>query len=159
MSDKLNEKIMNLAETYRDYTAENLSHLAKIRSLSGEEKEVNAELKNQMVAAGFDEVFLDPLGNVIGRIGNGKKILAVDAHMDTVDIGNRDNWDFDPFSGEIKDGFVHGRGTVDQEGGAASFVTAGRILKELGFSRDVTVYFVGSARRKWRPISPAMMPW
>ena len=144
MSDKLNEKIMNLAETYRDYTAENLSHLAKIRSLSGEEKEVNAELKNQMVAAGFDEVFLDPLGNVIGRIGNGKKILAVDAHMDTVDIGNRDNWDFDPFSGEIKDGFVHGRGTVDQEGGAASFVTAGRILKELGFSRDVTVYFVGS---------------
>ena len=144
MSDKLNEKIMNLAETYRDYTAENLSHLAKIRSLSGEEKEVNAELKNQMVAAGFDEVFLDPLGNVIGRIGNGKKILAVDAHMDTVDIGNRDNWDFDPFSGEIKDGFVHGRGTVDQEGGAASFVTTGRILKELGFSRDVTVYFVGS---------------
>ena len=97
-----------------------------------------------MEAAGFDEVFLDPLGNVIGRIGNGKKILAVDAHMDTVDIGNRDNWDFDPFSGEIKDGFVHGRGTVDQEGGAASFVTTGRILKDLGFSRDVTVYFVGS---------------
>ena len=144
MSDKLNEKIMNLAETYRDYTAENLSHLAKIRSLSGEEKEVNRKLKSQMEAAGFDEVFLDPLGNVIGRIGNGKKILAVDAHMDTVDIGNRDNWDFDPFSGEIKDGFVHGRGTVDQEGGAASFVTTGRILKDLGFSRDVTVYFVGS---------------
>lgn len=144
MSDKLNEKIMNLAERYRDYTAENLSRLVKIRSLSGEEKGVNQELKTQMEAAGFDEVFIDPLGNVIGRIGNGKKILAVDAHMDTVDIGNRDNWDFDPFSGEVKDGFVYGRGTVDQEGGAASFVTAGRILKELGFSRDVTVYFVGS---------------
>jgi len=144
MSEKLSEKIMSLAETYRDYTAENLSRLVKIRSLSGEEKEVNRELKTQMEAAGFDEVFVDPLGNVIGRIGNGKKILAVDAHMDTVDIGNRDNWDFDPFSGEIEDGFVYGRGTVDQEGGAASFVTAGRILKELGFSRDVTVYFVGS---------------
>lgn len=144
MSDKLNEKIMNLAERYRDYTAENLSRLVKIRSLSGEEKGVNQELKTQMEAAGFDEVFIDPLGNVIGRIGNGKKILVVDAHMDTVDIGNRDNWDFDPFSGEVKDGFVYGRGTVDQEGGAASFVTAGRILKELGFSRDVTVYFVGS---------------
>lgn len=144
MSDKLNEKIMNLAETYRDYTAENLSRLVKIKSLSGEEKGVNEELKTQMEAADFDEVFIDPLGNVIGRIGNGKKILAVDAHMDTVDIGHRDNWDFDPFSGEIRDGFVHGRGTVDQEGGAASFVTAGRILKELGFSRDVTVYFVGS---------------
>lgn len=144
MSDNLNEKIISLAEKYRDYTAENLSRLVKIESLSGKEKEVNQELKNQMEAAGFDDVFIDPLGNVIGKIGNGKKILAIDAHMDTVDIGNRDNWDFDPFSGEIKDGFVHGRGTVDQEGGAASFVTAGRILKELGFSRDVTVYFVGS---------------
>ena len=64
--------------------------------------------------------------------------------MDTVGVGNRDNWTFDPFSGEIKDGFVHGRGTVDQEGGPAAAVTAGRILKELGFDRDLTFYVVGS---------------
>lgn len=144
MPGTLNKQIMNLAEKYRDYTAENLSRLVKIKSVSKEEKEVNLELKHQMETAGFDEVRIDPLGNIIGRIGNGKKILAIDAHMDTVDVGNRDNWTFDPFSGEIKDGFVHGRGTVDQEGGAASFITAGRILKELNFSRDVTVYFVGS---------------
>jgi putative selenium metabolism hydrolase len=144
MPGTLNKQIMSLAEKYRDYTAENLSRLVKIKSVSKEEKDVNLELKKQMEAAGFDEVRIDPLGNVIGRIGKGKKILAIDAHMDTVDVGNRDNWSFDPFSGEIKDGFVHGRGTVDQEGGAASFITAGRILKELNFLRDVTVYFVGS---------------
>ncbi|RLD69430.1 MAG: YgeY family selenium metabolism-linked hydrolase, partial [Bacteroidetes bacterium] len=91
-----------------------------------------------------DEVFIDGLGNVIGRIGNGKKILAIDGHMDTVDMGNLENWDFDPLGGEIKDGFVHGRGTVDQEGGPAAFVTSGRILKELGFDKDLTIYFVGS---------------
>ena len=102
------------------------------------------ELKRQMEEAGFDEVFIDGIGNVIGRIGNGKKILAIDGHMDTVDVGNIDNWSFDPFSGEVKDGFVHGRGTVDQEGGPAAFVTTGRILKELGFDRDLTIYFVGS---------------
>jgi putative selenium metabolism hydrolase len=105
------------------------------------------ELKRQMGAAGFDEATVDPLGNVIGRIGNGKRILAIDAHMDTVEVGNRDNWEFDPFSGAIEDGYVLGRGTVDQEGGAASFITAGRILKEMNFARlmpDVTVYFVGS---------------
>lgn len=138
------KKILALAEQYRDYTAENLSKLVKLPSVSLEEKEVNAELKRQMEEAGFDEVFIDPLGNTIGRIGNGSKILAIDAHMDTVDVGNRQNWDFDPFSGEIKDGFVHGRGTVDQEGGAAAFVTAGRILKDLVFDKDLTVYFVGS---------------
>jgi putative selenium metabolism hydrolase len=81
---------------------------------------------------------------VIGRIGNGSKILAIDGHMDTVDIGNIDNWNFDPLGGEIKDGFVHGRGTVDQEGGPAAFVTAGKILKELAFDGDLTIYFVGS---------------
>jgi putative selenium metabolism hydrolase len=140
----ISRKIMEMAENYKDYTAENLSKLVRIQSISKEEKDVNAELKRQMGEAGFDEVRIDPLGNVIGRIGNGKKILAIDAHMDTVDVGNPDNWDFDPFCGDIKDGYVLGRGTVDQEGGAASFVTAGRILKDLNFDKDMTIYFVGS---------------
>jgi putative selenium metabolism hydrolase len=138
------KKINELAEKYKDYTANNLSKLVKIKSLSMEEKEVQYELKRQMEEAGFDEVIIDGIGNVIGRIGNGKKILAIDGHMDTVDVGNIDNWSFDPFSGEVKDGYVHGRGTVDQEGGPAAFVTTGRILKELGFDRDLTIYFVGS---------------
>lgn len=141
---ELAKKINELAEKYRDYTAENLSKLVQIKSISMEEKDVQAELKRQMEEAGFDEVRIDGLGNVLGRIGNGKKILAIDAHMDTVDLGNLDNWDFNPLSGEIKDGFVHGRGTVDQEGGAAAFVTSGRILKDLAFDKDLTIYFVGS---------------
>ncbi len=137
-------KIRELSEKYSGYTAENLSKLIKIKSLSTQEKDVQLELKRQMEEAGFDEVKIDGLGNVIGRIGNGKKILAIDGHMDTVDLGNMDNWSFDPLGGEIKDGFVHGRGTVDQEGGPAAAVTAGRILKELGFNRDLTIYVVGS---------------
>jgi len=142
--DNIYKKINELAEKYRNYTAENLSKLIKIKSLSMQEKEVQHELKRQMEEAGFDEVRFDGLGNVIGRIGQGKKILAIDGHMDTVDLGNMENWDFDPLGGEIKDGFVHGRGTVDQEGGPAAFVTTGRILKELGFDKDLTIYFVGS---------------
>jgi putative selenium metabolism hydrolase len=137
-------QIKELSEKYSDYTAQNLSKLVKIKSLSAQEKEVQLELKRQMEEAGFDEVRIDGLGNVIGRIGNGKKILAIDGHMDTVDMGNMQNWNFDPLGGEIKDGYVHGRGTVDQEGGPAAFVTAGRILKEMAFDRDLTIYFVGS---------------
>jgi len=137
-------KIQQLSEKYRDYTAENLSKLIKIKSLSQGEELVQLELKRQMEEANFDEVRIDGLGNVIGRIGNGKTVLAIDGHMDTVDLGNLSNWDFEPLGGEIKDGFVHGRGTVDQKGGPASFVTSGRILKELGFDKDMTIYFVGS---------------
>ncbi len=133
--------ILSLAEKYRDYTAKILSDIVKVRSLSGEEEKVQKILKAYMEDAGFDEVKFDPLGNLIGRIGNGSRILAIDAHIDTVDVGNLDNWEFDPFSGDIKDGYVWGRGSVDQEGGAASFITAGRILKELGFDKDLTIYF------------------
>ncbi len=137
-------KINELAEKYSDYTAQNLSKLVQIQSESMSEELVQKELVRQMEEAGFDEVRIDGLGNVIGRIGNGKKILAIDAHMDTVGEGNPKNWDFHWLNGEIKDGYVHGRGTVDQEGGAAAFVTSGRILKELGFDKDMTIYFTGT---------------
>jgi len=138
------QQINELSHKYRDYTAQNLSKLVQIKSTSLNEKNVQLELKRQMEEAGFDEVRIDGLGNVIGRIGNGKRILAIDGHMDTVDVGNASNWTFDPFGGEIKDGYVFGRGTVDQKGGPASAITSGRILKELGFDRDLTVLVVGS---------------
>ncbi len=141
--DQFNE-IVQLSKQYADYTAANLSDLVRCKSLSLQEEQVQQELIRQMQKAGFDEVRMDRLGNVIGRIGQGKRILAFDAHMDTVDLGNPEDWDFDPLGGEVRDGFVHGRGTVDQKGGAAAFITAGRILKELAFDRDLTIYFIGS---------------
>lgn len=140
----LAEKIHQRARELGQYTAENLSRIVKIRSMSAQEKDVAAEIVKMMLEAGFDEARLDGIGSVVGRIGNGKKIIAIDGHIDTVDTGNLSNWDRDPFSGDIADGFVHGRGTVDQKGGVASFITAGRIIKELGLENDVTVYFTGT---------------
>ncbi len=137
-------RINELADKYTNYTAENLSKLVKIPSESLQEKAVCLEAKRQMEEAEFDEVKIDGLGNVIGRIGNGKKIIAIDGHIDTVGVGNIQNWTKDPFSGEIKDGNVYGRGTVDQEGGIAASITAGRILKDLAFDKDVTFYVVAS---------------
>jgi len=138
------EQINAKAKEYRNFTAENLSRIIKMKSLSGGEKEVASAIKQMMEQAGFDEARIDGLGNVIGRIGNGKKVIAIDGHIDTVDLGNLENWDFDPLGGEIKDGFVHGRGTVDQEGGPIAAVTAGRILKEIGIPEDVTLLVTGT---------------
>lgn len=138
------ENILELAKKYENYTAKNLSKFIQKKSLSLGEKEASEELKRQMEEAGFDEVRIDKLGNVIGRIGTGKKILAIDGHIDTVDIGNLNNWEFDPLAGEIKDGFVLGRGSVDQKGGPVAAVTAGRIIKELGLENDITLYVTGT---------------
>jgi putative selenium metabolism hydrolase len=136
--------IYDLAKKYQDYTSQNLSKLIQQKSLSTTEKGMAEALKAMMIEAGFDEAKIDGLGNVIGRIGNGKKVIAIDGHIDTVDIGNIENWHFDPLAGTVKDGFVHGRGSVDQKGGPAAFITAGRILKEIGLQNDVTVYFTGT---------------
>jgi putative selenium metabolism hydrolase len=138
------ENILKKAEEYKNYTAQNLSEMIKIKSLSLQEKEVCQLIKRQMEAAEFDEVRIDGLGNVIGKIGNGPRVIAFDGHIDTVDLGNLENWDFDPLGGEIKDGFVHGRGSVDQEGGPAAFITAGKIIKELNLAKDLTIYFTAS---------------
>lgn len=141
---ELAKRIFDCALGYRQYTAENLSKLVRCKSLSTREKDAALELKEMMIKAGFDEASIDGLGNVIGRIGTGSKVIAFDAHIDTVDAGNPENWSFDPFSGLIEDEFVCGRGSVDQKGGAAAFVTAGRIIKELGLSEGKTIYFIGS---------------
>jgi len=141
---ELSKTILKKAEEYGSYTANNLSKLIKIKSLSGEEEGVANALKQMMEESGFDEVKIDGLGNVIGIIGNGKKVIAIDGHIDTVDLGNPEDWNFPPLSGGIKDGFVLGRGAADQTGGPAAFVTAGRILKEVGLPKDVTVYFTGT---------------
>jgi len=138
------DDILLKAEEYKSLTANNLSEMVKVKSLSLEEGKVTLKIKKMMEDADFDEVKIDGLGNVIGRIGNGSRIIAFDGHIDTVDLGNPDNWDFDPLSGEIKDGFVHGRGTVDQEGGPAAFITAGKIIKELGIDNDLTIYFTAT---------------
>lgn len=142
---------MNLAQTinekakqYQDYTAKNLSELVKIKSLSTKEGAVVKKLKEMMADAGFDEIKIDGLGNIVGRIGSGKKIIAIDGHIDTVDIGNIQNWTFDPLGGEIKNGFVHGRGTVDQKGGPIAAITAAKILREIGLPKDITLYVTGT---------------
>ena len=100
-------------------------------SESCEEGEVVACIKAEMEKLGFDEVKVDGLGNVMGFMGEGDKIIAIDSHIDTVGIGNRDNWDFDPYEGFEDDQLIGGRGGSDQEGGMASATYAAKMMKDL----------------------------
>ena len=95
----------------------------------------------EVITAGFDEVYVDGLGNLVGRIGSGPKKIAFDAHIDTVTVGDPGQWKTDPFSGIITDELVLGRGSTDQKGGAAAMITAGRILKELDYTGRFTVSY------------------
>ena len=133
--------IRGLAGEYRNAAAETLSTIVKIPSFSGKEEAVCRKIASLCTEAGFDEVRFDGLGSVIARVGKGPRKLAIDAHVDTVGVGDPSRWTTDPFSGIVRDGLVLGRGTADQKGGAASMITAGKILKTLGYDGDFSVYF------------------
>ena len=113
----------------------------KIPSFSGKEEAVCRKIASLCTEAGFDEVRFDGLGSVIARVGKGPRKLAIDAHVDTVGVGDPSRWATDPFSGIVRDGLVLGRGTADQKGGAAAMITAGRILKNSGYDGEFSVYF------------------
>lgn len=98
----------------------------------------------EMHEVGFDEVKVDPFGNVLGRVGSGPRVVACDAHLDTVDVGDRAQWTCDPFGGEVHDGCLYGRGAVDQKAGMAAMVYAGRTIKQLNLAPDCQVWMVGS---------------
>jgi len=137
----MKQEILKKTQQYSSFTSECLSEMVKIPSMSGEEKEVMEKVSELLDKAGIQNHWTDGLGNVIAKIGSGKKVLAIDAHIDTVDTGDVSQWELEPFSGTIKDWYVHGRGTVDQEGGAASMITAARILQEMNYNGDWTIYF------------------
>lgn len=98
----------------------------------------------EMEKVGFDEVRIDGLGNVLGRIGTGKRVIAMDAHIDTVEVGNEKLWKHDPFGGVLKDGVIYGRGASDQKGGMASMVYGAKIMREENLLGDFTLYVTGT---------------
>jgi len=148
MADLNFQKINELSEKYKADMTKFLRDMIRIPSESCQEKAVVHRIKEEMEKVGFDKVEFDGMGNVLGYIGNGKRLIAFDAHIDTVGVGNRANWTFDPYEGKEDDEIIGGRGASDQEGGMASMVYAGKIIKELGLAKDCTVVFVGTVQEE-----------
>lgn len=143
------KKINELSKKYEPRMTRFLRDMIAIPSESCREESVIRRIKQEMEAVGYDRVEIDKMGNVIGYLGNGPRIIAFDAHVDTVGIGERANWNFDPYAGFEDDEFIGGRGASDQEGGMASMVYGGLIMKELGLiPEDFTVAMVGTVQEE-----------
>jgi putative selenium metabolism hydrolase len=124
--------IKSAAEGYRADMARFLRDMIAIPSESCQEEGVIRRIAAEMKKLGYDKVEIDGLGNVIGWMGEGDKIIAIDSHIDTVGIGNIKNWDKDPYEGFETDEVIYGRGGSDQEGGMASATYGAKIMKDLG---------------------------
>ncbi len=104
------EDIKLKAKGYETQMTKFLRDLIAIPGESANEELVVKRISQEMKMLGFDKVEIDPMGNVLGYMGNGKTLIAYDAHIDTVGIGELSNWTFDPYKGYENEEEIGGRG-------------------------------------------------
>lgn len=117
-----------------------LHDLVTVPSPSRGERLVCERVMREMETLGYRDVHIDEMGNVLGRFGSGPRVLAFDAHVDTVGISNPTRWRHDPFRGIVTDGILFGRGASDQKGGLAAVIHGAALADRVGLADDLTLW-------------------
>ncbi len=135
------EQIRAAAKQYHSATVEFARHLISTPSMPGEEGDIAAVVKKEMEELGYDKVWIDRTGNVIGKIngGDGPPIM-LNGHIDHVDPGPPDGWPYPPFAAQIVNGELWGRGSVDMKGPVASMVYAASLFKHMRLTPPADIY-------------------
>jgi len=140
------EAILKEAEALYDPMVAFAQKLIQRRSDTGHEKEVADAIYEELKALEYDVVDRDIVGNVVGIIkGDGSEdALMFNCHMDQVDPGDLSAWQYDPFGGEVAEGYIHGRGASDTKGTMATQIYLGALIKKMGLplKRDLIFTFV-----------------
>ncbi|HEY59266.1 MAG TPA: YgeY family selenium metabolism-linked hydrolase [Anaerolineae bacterium] len=143
-----------------------LREIVAIPSVDSKIRQVGERIGTEMERLGFEFVRFDVQGNIIGKIGSGPRVIVYDSHIDTVGVGNIQNWAHDPFQGAIKDGYFYGRGTCDEKGSTPGMVYGLAYAKQMGLIENATVFYFGNmeewcdgiAPRVFCEIDPAIKP-
>lgn len=143
------DQIKKTAQKYEKRMSDFLRDLIRIPGESCHEKQVIGRIQTEMSDLGFDRIETDPMGNILGFMGCGETLIAFDAHIDTVGIGELSNWHFDPYEGCEDEKTIGGRGASDQLGGIVSAVYGARIMKDLDLLDDqFTVLVTGTVQEE-----------
>ncbi len=143
------EAIKKAAQGYEAQMTKFLRDLIAIPGESCGEEGVIKRIAQEMESLGFDKVDIDGMGNVLGYMGTGSRIIGYDAHIDTVGLGEMSNWTFDPYKGYENDEEIGGRGASDQLGGIVSGTYGAKIMKDLDLiPADITVLVTGTVQEE-----------
>lgn len=136
--EALKQKVVAAVDAQQADLLDLCSRLIQINSVNppGDSTEITQFIQGYLEDAGLrvDIHESAPLQyNLVSKYGNeaGKKLIYC-GHTDVVPVGNLENWDFDPFSGEIKDGFLLGRGASDMKAGLGGLLFATTLMKQMG---------------------------
>jgi succinyl-diaminopimelate desuccinylase len=137
-------QLWNIAEAHRSSLLGFAQKLIQTPSLPGEEGPIGAVIQAEMERLGYDGVWRDEAGNVVGRIVGGEgPSTMLNGHMDHVDAGDPGRWHYPPFGGEIHGDELWGRGAADMKGALAAMVYAGGLVKRLDWPVPGDLYVSG----------------
>ncbi|MEP0805258.1 MAG: YgeY family selenium metabolism-linked hydrolase [Chloroflexota bacterium] len=148
------QEIKKRVEENRENIIQFLREIVAIPSMNGQLKEVGDRIIAEMNKLGFEETRFDKMGNVLGRIGSGPKVIVFDSHIDTVGIGDAAEWEWDPFKGKIENGRLYARGACDEKGSTPGMVYGLAIARDLGLLEGYTAYYFGNMEEWCDGIAP-----
>lgn len=147
-------RIQTKVEASREAILTFMREICAIPSMESQLKEVGIRIISEMQKLGFDEARFDKMGNVVGRIGNGSKVIVFDSHIDTVGIGDPTVWKWDPFIGKVENGILYARGAVDEKGSTPGMIYGMAIARDLGLLDGWTAYYFGNMEEWCDGIAP-----
>lgn len=115
---------------------------------------VGERIAEEMRKLGFDEVRFDKMGNIMGRIGDGPRTIVFDSHIDTVGVGDPEEWQWDPFEGKVEDGVLYARGACDEKGSTPGMVYGMAFARDLGLLDGWTAWYFGNMEEWCDGIAP-----
>ncbi|HET9905682.1 MAG TPA: YgeY family selenium metabolism-linked hydrolase [Anaerolineales bacterium] len=153
MTDNLNE-IQKRVNASREEMIQFMLEICEIPSMNSKIGPVGERVQAEMKKLGFDEVRFDKMGNTIGRIGNGDRVIVYDSHIDTVGVGDPSEWKWDPFKGKIEDGVLFARGACDEKGSTPGMIYGLAMARDLGLLDGWTAYYFGNMEEWCDGIAP-----
>lgn len=146
--------IQERVQAQRDEIIQFMRDICAIPSMESQIGPVGERIQAEMRKLGYDEARFDKMGNTVGRIGDGPKVIVYDSHIDTVGIGDPDEWEWDPFVGKVEDGLLYARGACDEKGSTPGMVYGLAIARDLGLLDGYTVYYFGNMEEWCDGIAP-----
>jgi putative selenium metabolism hydrolase len=138
----------------RDDIIKFMREICAIPSMESQIGPVGERIAAEMRKLGFDEARFDKMGNIMGRIGSGPKVIVYDSHIDTVGLGDRSAWEWDPFEGKVEDGVLYARGSCDEKGSTPGMVYGLALARDLGLLEGLTAYYFGNMEEWCDGIAP-----
>lgn len=137
---QLNQKVTAAEEDILRFFRE----IVAIPSMNSDIEAVGRRIGEEMTKLGYDAVYVDKYGSIVGKIGSGPKILLYDTHIDTVGIGDPAQWEWDPFIGKVEDGLLYARGALDEKNSTPGMVYGLAFARDLGLLDGFTCYVLGN---------------